>query len=278
MIKMKAMLFIVLTITVVATGALSISILMSCSKEENSNKNFSLPSKSETYKSVDKSTKTEIKLNYKDSTYSYHENYIMKAGDDVGYESKSKGKFKMDKDTLIFYTDMPSNDMLDYNIHHLTNEEIAKNKFSYIYPIDEKVNSNQVKIYFDNIAEIDDYKAFTIIKNQLKPLQIIERKKLEQEKLIKTKNDNFFLFHYLIIEKPKNNQLLITGSRSESFLFDFDKIPYSAFHFYTRVYWNCSDFTGLRFLKTDKSLKRIINPDDKRYEVRDALNSAFIKQ
>lgn len=101
---------------------------------------------------------------------------------------------------------------------------------------------------------------------------------MEQEKLIKTKNDNFFLFHYLIIEKPKNNQMLITGSRSESFLFDLDKIPYPAFHFFTRVYWNFMDLTGIKFQKTDKTLKRIKTLDDKRYEFSEALNSDLVKQ
>lgn len=273
---MKAALFIILTIIIVAVGTMSISVLMSCSKEGNSNKRSSLLSKSETYKSVDKIKNTEIQLNYKDSTYTYQENYIMKPGDDVGYESESKGKFKIDKDTLIFYSDMPLNEY--FTDIDLTAEEIAKNKFSYIFPINEKVNQNQVKIYFDNIAEIENYKVFTIIDNQLKPLKITERKKMEEEGWIKTKNDNIILLHYLIIEKPANNQLLITGSRGESFFFDFNKIPYSSFHFFTRVYWSFSDFTMLKFHKTDKTLKRITNPNDKRYEFSDALNSEFIKQ
>ncbi|UQB69229.1 hypothetical protein [Epilithonimonas zeae] len=232
-------------------------------------------SKIEHYKSKDKNTITEIKLNYSDSTYTYSEEYLMKPGDDVGYDIESKGQFKIEKDTVIFYSEMPDNG--SFTILNLTDEEILKNKFSYIYPIDEQLNDNQVKIYFDNIAEIEDYKAFTIINNQLKSLKILERKKLEEPKLIETKNDNFFLFHYLIIEKPANNQLIITGERGESFYFDLNKIPYSAFHFFTRAYGNYFDFTGLKFIKNEKGLKLIKSKTDNRYQLNQALNSDFIK-
>lgn len=275
--RKKITLFIFIILVLILIGALSYTALLSESDSKKGiNKISSIISKSETYESEDKRTDTQLKLDYKDSTYTYHERYIMKPGDDVGYEAKSKGKFKMDQDTLILYSDMPSNE--SFTDIDLTAEEIAKNKFSYIFPTNEKVNQNQVKIYFDNIAEIDEYKAFNIIDNQLKPLKITERRKLEEEGWIKTKNDDIILLHYLMIEKPANNQLLITGSRGESFLFDFNKIPYSPFHFFTRAYWSFSDFTMLKFLKTDKTLKRIINPNDKRYESSGALNSDFIKQ
>lgn len=277
--RKKITLFILIVLVLILVGALSFTALLSRPEAKNKiAKMTKVMSGTETYKSEDTRTNTHLKLNYKDSTYTYEEKYILKTGDDVGYEAESKGKFKIDKDTLIFYSDMPENSHLDFDTHRLTPEEISKNQFSYIYPIDEKVNDNQVKIYFDNIAEIEDYKAFTISNNQLKPLKIIERRKMEEEKLIKTKNDNFFLFHYLIIEKPKNNQLLITGSRDESFLFDFNKIPYRSFHFFTRVYGNFMDFTGIKFQKTNKTLKRIKDVDDKRYEFSQALNSDFIKQ
>lgn len=275
----KITLFILIVLVLILVGALSFTALLSRPEAKKSiAKMTNTISGSETYKSEDTRTNTSLKLNYKDSTYAYDEKYILKPGDDVTYESKSRGRFKMNKDTLIFYSDMPSNEFLNNSTINLTDEEIARNKFSYIYPINEKVNDNQVKIYFDNIAEIEDYKAFTIINNQLKPLIIIERKKIEETKLVKTQNDNFFLFHYLIIEKPANNQLLITGSRDESFLFDFNKIPYRSFHFFTRVYGNFLDFTGLKFQKTDKTLRRIKDVDDKRYEFSQALNSDFIKQ
>lgn len=275
--RKKLTLFIFIILVLILIGALSYTALLSGTNSDNQiPKIAKVFSKSETYKSEDKRTNTHLKLDYQDSTYTYQERYIMKPGDDVGYESKSKGKFKMDQDTLIFYSDMPSNE--SFTDLDLTAEEIAKNKFSYIFPTNEKVNQNQVKIYFDNIAEIENYKTFTIIDNQLKPLKINERKKMEKEGWIKTKNDNIILLHYLMIEKPVNNQLLITGSRGESFFFDFNKIPYSSFHFFTRVYGNFSDFTMLKFHKTDKTLKRIINPNDKRYEFSDALNSDFIKQ
>ena len=276
--RKKLTLFIFTIVVLILIGALSYVALLSGTNSDNPIPEIAkVFSKSETYKSKDKRTDTHLMLDYKDSNYTYQERYIMKPGDDVGYKKESKGKFKMDKDTLILYSDMPDNSRLDYDTHRLTPEEISKNKFSYIYPIDEKVNQNQVKIYFDNIADIEDYKAFTIINNQLKPLKIIERKEMEESKLVTTKNGNFFLFHYLIIEKPANNQLLITGVRSESFLFDFNKIPYSIFHFFTRVYWGFADFTGLKFQKTDETLKRILDPNDKRYEFSDALNSSFIK-
>lgn len=275
----KITLFILIVLVLILVGALSFTALLSRPEAKKSiAKMTNTISGSETYKSEDTRTNTHLKLNYKDSTYTYDEKYILKPGDDVTYESKSRGRFKMNKDTLIFYSDMPSNEFLNNSTINLTEEEIARNKFSYIYPINEKVNDNQVKIYFDNIAEIEDYKAFTIINNQLKPLKIIEKKVIENAKMIKTQNDNFFLFHYLIIEKPKNNQLLITGSRDESFLFDFNKIPYRSFHFFTRVYGNFMDFTGIKFQKTDKTLKRIKDVDDKRYEFSQALNSDFIKQ
>ncbi|WDF45834.1 hypothetical protein PQ459_13100 [Chryseobacterium sp. KACC 21268] len=275
--RKKITLFIFIILVLILIGALSYTALLSESDTEKGiNKISSIILKSETYKSEDKRTITQLKLDYKDSTYAYQERYIMKPGDDVGYEAKSKGKFKMDQDTLILYSDMPSNE--SFTEIDLTAEEIAKNKFSYIFPTNEKVNQNQVKIYFDNIAEIDEYKAFNIIDHQLKPLKITERKKMEEDGWIKTKNDDIILLHYLRIEKPANNQLLITGSRGESFLFDFNKIPYSSFHFFTRAYWSFSDFTMLKFLKTDKTLKRIINPNDKRYESSGALNSDFIKQ
>lgn len=277
--RKKINLFILIVLVLILVGALSFTALLSRPEAKNKiAKMTKVMSGAETYKSEDTRTNTHLKLNYKDSTYTYEEKYILKPGDDVGYEAESKGRFKMDKDTLIFYSEMPENSHLDFDTHRLTPEEISKNKFSYIYPINEKVNDNEVKIYFDNIAEIEDYKAFTISNNQLKPLKIIERRKMEEEKLIKTKNDNFFLFHYLIIEKSKNNQLLITGSRDESFLFDFNKIPYSTFHFFTRVYLGFADFTGLKFQKTDETLKRILDSNDKRYEFSDALNSNFIKQ
>lgn len=277
--KKKTILFLFILLMLILIGVLSYTALLSETNSDNPTPELTkVFSKSETYKSEDKRTNTHLKLDYKDSTYTYQEKYIMKPGDDVGYETESKGRFKMDKDTLIFYSDMPDNSQLDYDTHRLTPEEISKNKFSYIYPIDEKVNQNQVKIYFDNIADIENYKAFTLINNQLKSLRIIERKELKESKLVTTKDGNFFLFHYLIIEKPSNNQLLITGLRSESFLFDFNKIPYSSFHFFTRVYWSFADFTGLKFQKTDETLKRIKDVDDKRYEFSQALNSNFIKQ
>lgn len=276
--KMKAIMIIMMTLVILAIGVMSLSALKSSSAKGEKQKISNFFSKTEIYKSNDKLTNTIMKLDYKDSTYSYQEKYILKPGDDVGYETESKGSFKMNHDTLIFYSEMPENAQLDFGTHELTDVEIAKNKFSYIYPIDEKVDDNQVKIYFDNIAEIQEYKAFTIIDHQLKPIKIIERKELDESKSIKTKTSNFFLFHYLIIEKPKNNQLLITGSRDESFLFDFNKIPYQSFHFYTRVYWGFMDFTGIKFQKTDKTLKRIQSADDKRYQSSGALNLDFIKQ
>lgn len=275
---MKATLLIILTMLILAIGLMSLSALMSSSSKGKDHFENLLPSKTETYKSRDPLTNTVMKLNYKDSTYIYQEKYIMKPGDDVGYESQSQGRFEMSNDTLIFHSEMPENAQLDFGIHELTDEEIAKNKFSYIYPIAEKVDDSQVKIYFDNIAEIEEYNAFTIIDHQLKPIKIVERKEIDEPKLIQTKNSNFFLFHYLIIEKPKNNQLLITGARDESFLFDFDKISYRSFHFYTRVYGNFMDLTGIKFKKTDKTLKRIQSTNDKRYQSSNALNLDFIKQ
>jgi hypothetical protein len=272
--RKKITLFLFIIIVLILIGVLSYTALLSESEKEINKINSAIP-KSESYKSDDRTTNTQLKLDHKDSTYSYHEKYIMKPGDDVGYERESKGRFKIYKDTVILYSDMPPNE--NFKDIALTDEEIVNNKFSYIYPTGEKVKEQQVKIYFDNIAEIEDYKAFTIINNQLKSLKITERRKLEEEKLIKTKKDNFFLFNYLIIEKPVNNQLLITGSGNESFLFDFNKIPYQSFHFSTIVYGNFLDCTGLKFQKTDKHLKRIKNPNDKRYEFSQALNSNFIK-
>jgi len=274
--KKKLILFSILLLVLIFIGTLSFTALFSKSESKSSINNLkTIFTKTEHYKSIDKNTITEIKLNYSDSTYTYSEKYLMKPGDDVGYNRESKGEFKLDKDTVIFYSEMPDNRYFrDLN---LTDEEILKNKFSYIYPIDEKLNDNQIKIYFDNIAEIEGYKAFSIINNQFKSLKIFERKKLEEPKLIETKNDNFFLFHYLIIEKPANNQLIITGERGESFYFDLNKIPYSIFHFFTRVYGNYFDFTGLKFVKNGKGLKLIKSKTENRYHYNKALNSDFVK-
>ena len=280
---MKTRIFILLTIFILAVGALSFTVLLSNSHIVKKHKKiYNLFSKTETYKSNDKNTNTVIELNYKDSTYNYQENYIMKPGDDVGYHFSSKGKFKVDKDLFILFSYMPSNDLLANDIHNLTKDEILKNKFSYIYPVDEKTNGKEIKIYFDNIAEIDDYKAFTIINDQLSPLKIIERKHMEEQKTIKTKKDDIFLFHYIIVERPINNKLLITnsktGPKSESFMFDLNKIPYDSFHFFTRIYWSYYDFTGVKFKRTSKGLKKISEPEDNRYSENYVLNSDFVKK
>lgn len=280
---MKTKTFLLLTLFILLVGALSFTVLLSNSpvikKHDKISKLFSKPV---IYKSTDQNTHSDIRLNYKDSTYTYQEKYIMTPGDDAGYDYHSEGKFRTSQGMLIFYSDMPSNHLFSKTVLHLTDEETARNKFSYLYPIDEKVNSDQVKIYFDNIAETEDYEAFTIVNHQLKPVKIIERRKLAEQKSVKTKNDNFFLIHYLVIEKPANNQLLIispkTNPTSESFLFDLNKIPYRSFHFFTRAYWRYYDFTGVKFKITAKGLKKISEPNDKRYSENPVLNGDFLKQ
>lgn len=274
--KKKLILFIILILVLIFIGTLSFTALFSKTESKSPINNLkTIFSKTEHYKSSDKNTITEIKLNYADSTYTYSEEYLMKPGDDITYHIESKGQFKIDKDTLIFYSEMPDNKY--FTNFNLTDEEISKNKFSYIYPIDEKLNDNQVKIYFDNIAEIEDYKAFTITNHQFKSLKTFEKKELEEPKLIETKYDKFFLSHYLIIEKPANNQLIITDERGESLYFDLTRIPYPTFHFFTRVYGNYIDFTGLKFIKNEKGLKLIKSGTDNRYRLNQALNSDFIK-
>lgn len=276
--KKKATLFIILILVIIFVGTLSYLALLSESDSKKAIDDFkTMFTETEQYQSTDQDTQTILKLNYSDSTFIYHGQRNMKPGDDMLYETESKGKFKLDQDSLVLYSEMPDNSRLHSYIHALTDEEISKNKFSYIYPIEEKINDSQVKIYFDNIAEVEDYKAFTLDKNQLKPIKILEVKKLSEPVSINTKKDNFMLFHYLLIEKPSNNHLLITDNNSKSFLFDFNKIPYPVFHFYTRVYANFVDLTGLKFHKKENSLILIRNEIDKRYASNQALNSEFIK-
>ncbi|MCZ4244121.1 hypothetical protein [Pedobacter punctiformis] len=234
------------------------------------------------YKSNDELTVSKFKLNFADSTYTYDEEYILKPGDDVGYHYESNGTFKKDNDTLTFISNMPGNDFLPEHMHELTLDEITKNKFSYIYPVIESVEAGYVKIYFDNIAEIDGYEAYALIDNKLQPLKIKSRLKLTGEKSIQTKNNQIPLFHYLLIERPLSKKLLIISSKdnitSESYLFDFDKIPYNSFHFFTRVYNNYYDFTGVKFKITPEGIQMIEQKNDLRYRSNSVIKNEFIKE
>ena len=172
-----------------------------------------------------------------DSTYTYKQNLTEGC---ERFEYKSEGKFIIYKDTLMLISKMPENEFLPGHIHNLNSQEINKNKFSYIYPINDFVEKGFIKIYFDNLAKPDQYKAFTLNKNKLVPLKIIQIVKLENQTILKTDNGSITLLNYITIEKPKNNILIINSiadlNTSDSYLFNLNKIPFSSFHFYTRVY------------------------------------------
>lgn len=235
----------------------------------------------ETYKSETENTKAQLVLNPSDSTYSYDENSILKPGDDVTYHYESKGKFSQNKDEIILTSEMPSNQHLRSDIINLSDAEIRNNRFSYIYPLKESIPNQQIKIYFDNIAEIADYQAYTFLDQELKPLKIFERKELETPININTDQDHFFLFHYITVEKPAHHQLIITtdqlSSNSMSYLFDLSKIPSQVFHFYTRAYASYRDFTGLRFKKTKNILRKVNDANDQRYIDHGILRNEFVK-
>lgn len=113
------------------------------------------------YKGVNNKIEEKITLNFKDSTYAYLKNLD---NDLYGNILTSNGKFKICGDTLILISKMPKNDLLPGHIHNLTISEINKNKFSYIFPTNEIVEKGYVKIYFDNIAKPENYKAYTLKK------------------------------------------------------------------------------------------------------------------
>ncbi|MBE9600010.1 hypothetical protein [Pedobacter sp. MC2016-24] len=211
----------------------------------------------------------EFILIEQDSTYTYSEVYNPKANEDLGYRYYAKGRYKIHKDTVTLFSEMPENDLLPGFVHKLSPSELNTNKFSYIYPIKEYVQAGYLKIYFDNIAEPDKYQAFEVTDTGLKSIPIRAFKRLEKDSILYTEKDNIRLFHYIEIKKPENNKLLIMAiedhHRSQSYFFDLEKIPFTSFHFYTRVYSTYYDFTGLKFLMTKQGLKKIKQIGDPRY-------------
>jgi hypothetical protein len=206
-------------------------------------------------------------LNFNDSTYIYNQNSEEGCAQ---YKYKSNGKFTIHQDTLMLISKMPDNESLQGHIHNLTSTEINKNKFNYIYPTDDIVEKGFIKIYFDNIAKPDKYRAYTLSKDKLTPLKIKSFVKLEKDSILKTEKSSIRLLNYLIIEKPKNNILIIDSKEdwntSQSYLFDFSYIPFNSFHFYTRVYSTYYDFTGLKFIISNHSRIRLIKDEINRYE------------
>lgn len=212
----------------------------------------------------------ELIFEFRDSSYTYQENYAPKAGEDLGYRRRSKGFFKFHKDTVTLFSEMPGNEFLPGHIHKLSATELQTNQFSYIYPIKEQVMPGYVKIYFDNIADPEKYLAYEVTASGLKAIPIQSFKKLEKDSVVRTENDDIRLFHYLIIKKPAGNKLLIMATEdhqlSKSYFFDLEKIPFSAFHFYTRVYSNYYDFTGLKFQISPKGMMKMVEEQsDLRY-------------
>jgi hypothetical protein len=212
----------------------------------------------------------ELIFEFRDSSYTYRENYERKPGEDLGYHYKSKGYFKFHKDTVTLFSEMPGNEFLPGHIHKLSATELQANQFSYIYPIKEQVTPGYVKIYFDNIADPEKYLAYEVTASGLKAIPIQSFKKLEKDSIVHTDNDNIRLFHYLIIKKPAGNKLLIMATEdhqlSKSYFFDLEKVPFSTFHFYTRVYSNYYDLTGLKFIISSKlPMKMVKQQSDLRY-------------
>jgi hypothetical protein len=205
-------------------------------------------------------------LDYKDSTYIYNENLNEGC---LRYAYLSNGKFKVNQDTLTLISKMPKNESLSGYIHNLTTDEIKKNKFSYIYPVNDIVEQGYIKIYFDNLAEPKLYKTYTFENDKLIPIKIKSYVTLKRDSIIKTEKNTIRLFNYLIIEKPKNNKLIINSitdcNTSDSYFFDLNEIQYNCFHFYTRVYSNYYDFTGLKFIISNDSLIRY-SKNENRYK------------
>jgi hypothetical protein len=204
-------------------------------------------------------------LDFKDSTYVYRERSTSEG--DLRYDYLSQGKFIVDKDTLTLVSNMPNNKDLPWIVNNLTSSEIEKYKFSYIYPVNDNVKNGFIKIYFDNIANPQDYKVYTFEKDKLVSIKINSFVKLKNDSILKTEKSEIRLFHYIVVKKPKNNKLIIIpatdGNISESYFFDFDKIPYNSFHFYTRVYSSYYDFTGLKFIILKDSIKRFFENDNR---------------
>ena len=123
------------------------------------------------------------------------------------------------------------------------------------------------------------YTLKTLNKNKLVPLKIIQIVKLENQTILKTDNGSITLLNYITIEKPKNNILIINSiadlNTSDSYLFNLNKIPFSSFHFYTRVYRTYYDFTGLKFEISNSSIIRLTK-DDNRYKF-EKISNVFNK-
>jgi hypothetical protein len=215
----------------------------------------------------------ELVLNFGDHSYLYKEtNLPLKAGEDVGYENQSRGTFSLKNDTLTFFSQMPSE--IDVKTNWSTSTE-----FLPLYLTSEKIDSNSIKIYFDNIAEPEYYQAFELNHEKAKRLAVNACESDGHFGFIKTENDNIPLYKYLIIERPKSNKLIIVDSleTQNSFFFDLDHIPSRSFHFYTRAYWSYYDFTGLTFVQTKNKLKLIERNRLGRYQ-HSTINLEFRKQ
>ncbi|GAA4181195.1 hypothetical protein [Sphingobacterium ginsenosidimutans] len=223
-----------------------------------------------TYKS---DSTNELVLNFRDHSYFYKEtNLPLKAGEDVGYENQSRGSFVIKNDTLTFFSQMPS--QIDVKTDWSTSTE-----FLPLYQTNEELDSNSVKIYVDNIAEPQYYRAFELAKGRVEKLAVKACVTDGDFGWIKTENDQIPLYQYLIIEKPKSNKLLIIDSMNtaHSYYFDFDHIPFRSFHFFTRAYWSYYDFTGLTFVLADNRLKLTENNRLGRY-LHSNINLTFLKQ
>lgn len=222
-----------------------------------------------------KSDKTnELVLNFQDSTYTYKERSILEEGDDFLYEKDSRGKFFLQNDTITFVSQMPSE--IDINDNWSTVTE-----FLPIYQVKEQIDKDLVKIYFDNIAEPQYYSAYEYKNGKMYPLKIKEYKILDNNDWLIYENDATPLIHYLLIEKPCSNKLLllnpINEEKNESFYFDLERITYQSFHFFTRAYWSYQDFTGLKFVISGNALKLIDDNRLNRY-MNSIIENAFIKQ
>ena len=250
--------------------SLFVVILLSCNGNAQ-NENFAITSTAKTlkYKSDEIN---ELTLNLQDSTYTYKEIYNPKAGEDLGYENDSRGKFSIKNDTITFVSQIPS------EIDVTKNWNIST-EFLELFPTKEQNDKNFVKIYFDNIAEPQLYKAFEYKDGHFESLKIKEYKTLENIERIAAKNDSIPLIHYLLIEKPSNNKLLLLNGENDgrSYYFDLDRIPFRSFHFYTRAYWGYYDFTGLKFVKNGAKLQLIEDNRLNRFRY-SILEKTFIQQ
>ena len=214
----------------------------------------------------------DLILNFNNLTYSYKEKYSPKAGEDVGYENDSRGSFSIKNDTITFLSDMPSK--IDVNVNWHTNTE-----FLQLYPTNEQIEGNTVKIYFDNIAEPKYYSAFEFKNGEFEQLKIKEIKFGENLGTIKTERETISLSQYLLIEKPESNKLVIVDNKnkSNSYFFDLDKFSFRSFHFYTRAYWSYYDFTGLKFANSNDSIKLTDDNRLNRYE-HSIIRKVFLRQ